>query len=121
MSFHNTPTFKGPAGSKIFRPSKFQNIPSAGGRSRGPRLSVPLFGDRPKPIEQMKANTPAFRGPAKLPTNFLKNAVTGNFSQSRNPRAELFNGPLLGLHGGPRAGHKKSVSRKVKKRTKRKK
>lgn len=129
MSFHNQPTFRGPGKAKPLQTrtpvgrlgSKFNNIPRAG------KLSVPLFGDRPKPIEQMKANTPAFRGPAKLPSGFLKNIPTGNFSQTRNPMAELFNGPLfrgvprVGLHGVPRAGHKKSVTRKTKKKTQRKK
>lgn len=122
MSFHNNPTVRGPGLAQPFKTrtpvgrlgGKFKNIPRAG------KLSVPLFGNRPKPIEQMKATTPAFRGPAKLPSGFLKNIPTGNFSQSTNPLAQRFNGPLLGLHGVPRLGHGKTVRRKVKKRSKKK-
>lgn len=117
MSFNNNPTVRGAGRAQPFKTrtpvgklkAKFP-VPRAG------RLNVPLFGNRPKPIDQIKANTPAFRGPAKLPTNFLKNFGTGNFTQSVNPLAQRFNGPLR----LPHLGHGKTVRRKVKKRSKKK-
>jgi hypothetical protein len=105
MSFNNNPSVYGPGKARPFKTRtpvgklkpKF-TVPRAG------RLNIPIFGKSPNPNGQTKANTPAFRGPAKLPTNFLKNFGTGNFKQSINPLAQKFNGPLriprLGLVKG---------------------
>jgi hypothetical protein len=117
MSFNNNPTVRGPGRAQPFKTrtpvgklKPKSTVPRAG------RLNVPLFGNRPKPIDQLKATTPAFRGPARLPTNFLKNLGTGNFKQAGNPLAQSFNGPQR----LPHLGHGKTVRRKVKKRAKKK-
>lgn len=116
MSFNNNPSFHGAGKARPFKTRtpvgklkpKF-TVPRAG------RLNIPSFGKSPNPNGQTKANTPAFRGPAKLPTNFLKNFGTGNFKQSINPLAQKFNGPLRLPHV-PRLGN--NLDGKLKKLTK---
>lgn len=92
--------------------NQFKGIPRLGNK-----INVPVFGNRPTPIQQMKALTPAFRGPAKLPSNFMKNIPGLGSRESHSSRANLFNGPLRRV---PLAGHAKSVrkSKKVKRKTK---
>ena len=113
MPLHQ-PTFHGPGQFQTRAPvgklgNKFTGIPRL-----GQKLNLPLFGNRPSPIQQMKALTPAFRGPAKLPSNFMKNIPGLGSRESHSSRAGLFNGPL------PRAGHTKSMRKpkKVKRKSK---
>ena len=108
---HN-PTFGGP-GKKLSQfktrmpvgkiGKKFNNIPRVG------RPSVPLFGNKVTPIKEMKALTPAFRGPAKLPSNFMKNIPGLGQAESRNPRARSFNGPFSST---PKRRKRKSLPNK---------
>ena len=116
MSISGNPSFRGPGKQAPFKTrapvGKLGNI-----FKKVPHLGVPLFGNRPTAIQQVKANTPAFRGPAKLPSNFMKSGSSLlGLTQQVNPRAAAFNGPIRipGLgHGGlakqlkkltPRAG-----------------
>ena len=110
---NNNPTFGGagkrPGQFKTRMPvgklgTKFNNIPRVG---RTP--NIPLFGNKPTPINQMKALTPAFRGPAKLPSNFMKNIPGLGHTESKSAIAGAFNGPLR--------RHAKSVRKSVKKKT----
>lgn len=95
---NNNPTYGGPG--KL--PGQFKTRTPVGklgnaykGIPRlGNRLNVPLFGNRPRVNDGMKAMTPAFRGPAKLPSNFIKNVPGLGVCQSKSPRASCYNGPL---------------------------
>ncbi len=107
-----TPTFSGAGKGKM----KVQTRMPVGKVPRmGNKLSVPVFGNRPVAIQQMKALTPAFRGPAKLPSNFMKNVPGLGGRQSHSARASAFNGPLR----VPKFGHLKSMRKmkKVKRKT----
>ena len=112
--FRTTPTFSGPGklppqfktrapvGKNL---KKYSNIPRVGRPA-----NIPLFANKPTPITQMAANTPAFRGPAKLPSNFMKNIPLLGQVESRNPRANAFNQPL-------KRPFKRPVKRRVKRKT----
>ena len=71
--------------------NRFKGIPRVGRSS-----SKPLFSNNVTPITQMKALTPAFRGPAKLPSNFMKNIPGLGQVQSKSARAKAFTKPLKG-------------------------
>ena len=90
-----------------------KNIPRMGNK-----LSVPVFGNRPVAVQQMKALTPAFRGPARLPSNFLNNIPGLGSREAHSARGNAFNGPLkLRV---PKFGHLRSLrkQKKVKRKSK---
>lgn len=130
---NNNPTFSGHGKLKNQFQTRSPVGKNYGGIPRlGQKLNVPVFGNRPTPIQQMKALTPAFRGPARLPSNFLKNIPGLGSRESHSARAGAFNGPLRfptntvkrlfkrGVSLESLQGRKKSVSKskKVKRKTK---
>jgi len=115
---NNNPTFGGAGKLASQFKTRMPVGKNYGGVPRlGQKLNVPVFGNRPTPIQQMKALTPAFRGPAKLPSNFMKNIPGLGSRESKSVRAHAFNGPL---RSRPGVSHKKSVrkQKKVKRKTK---
>jgi hypothetical protein len=113
---NNNPTFKGPGTFKTRMPvgkisNRFKGIPRLGNK-----LNVPVFGNRPTPIQQLKVLTPAFKGPAKLPSNFMKNIPGLGIKESSSSRGNMFNQPLRRI---PKLGHPSTVRKTLLRKKKR--